>query len=178
MNATELQTRATDDGVDETQLNVAVVTDDPKVEITKLIVKKMFPEYEEAGTTDQRHGFAATHPFFMPMSQDVNLKRPTLTSRIAPQLLNAWTENSLTEEVARQIHHEWFTTTPQIHEYADSNFKNAHAAILHYYHWYNARRKMIQNCGQENIDSINITLSNEILDEIEDIHLSDPNPCV
>jgi len=31
---------------------------------------------------------------------------------------------------------------------------------------------------KENIDSINITLSNEILDEIEDIHLSDPNPCV
>ena len=31
---------------------------------------------------------------------------------------------------------------------------------------------------RENIDSINITLSNEILHEIEDIHLSDPNPCV
>ena len=31
---------------------------------------------------------------------------------------------------------------------------------------------------RENIDSIDITLSNEILDEIEDIHLSDPNPCV
>ena len=31
---------------------------------------------------------------------------------------------------------------------------------------------------KENIDSINITLSNEILHEIEDIHLSDPNPCV
>ena len=29
-----------------------------------------------------------------------------------------------------------------------------------------------------NIDSINITLSKEILEEIEDIHLSDPNPCV
>ena len=31
---------------------------------------------------------------------------------------------------------------------------------------------------KENINSINITLSKEILDEIEDIHLSDPNPCV
>ena len=31
---------------------------------------------------------------------------------------------------------------------------------------------------RENIDSIDITLSNEILQEIEDIHLSDPNPCV
>ena len=31
---------------------------------------------------------------------------------------------------------------------------------------------------RENIDSIDITLSNEILHEIEDIHLSDPNPCV
>ena len=31
---------------------------------------------------------------------------------------------------------------------------------------------------KENIDSINITLSKEILEEIEDIHLSDPNPCV
>ena len=31
---------------------------------------------------------------------------------------------------------------------------------------------------KENIDSINITLSKEILDEIENIHLSDPNPCV
>ncbi len=31
---------------------------------------------------------------------------------------------------------------------------------------------------KENIDSIDITLSNEILNEIENIHLSDPNPCV
>ena len=31
---------------------------------------------------------------------------------------------------------------------------------------------------KENIDSIDITLSKEILDEIENIHLSDPNPCV
>ena len=31
---------------------------------------------------------------------------------------------------------------------------------------------------KENIDSINITLSKEILREIENIHLSDPNPCV
>ena len=31
---------------------------------------------------------------------------------------------------------------------------------------------------RENIDSIDVTLSNEILHEIEDIHLSDPNPCV
>ncbi len=31
---------------------------------------------------------------------------------------------------------------------------------------------------KENIDSINISLSDEILNEIEDIHLSDPNPCV
>ena len=31
---------------------------------------------------------------------------------------------------------------------------------------------------EENIDSIDITLSEEILDKIEDIHLSDPNPCV
>ena len=31
---------------------------------------------------------------------------------------------------------------------------------------------------KENINSINITLSKEILEEIEDIHLSDPNPCV
>ncbi len=31
---------------------------------------------------------------------------------------------------------------------------------------------------KENIDSINVTLSKEILDEIENIHLSDPNPCV
>ncbi len=31
---------------------------------------------------------------------------------------------------------------------------------------------------KENIDSINLTLSKEILNEIENIHLSDPNPCV
>jgi len=31
---------------------------------------------------------------------------------------------------------------------------------------------------KENIDSIEITLSEEILKEVEDIHLSDPNPCV
>ena len=31
---------------------------------------------------------------------------------------------------------------------------------------------------KENIDSIDIALSKEILAEIEDIHLSDPNPCV
>ena len=31
---------------------------------------------------------------------------------------------------------------------------------------------------KENIDSIDITLSKEILAEIEDIHLSNPNPCV
>ena len=31
---------------------------------------------------------------------------------------------------------------------------------------------------EENIDSIDIKLTEEILDEIEDIHLSDPNPCV
>ena len=31
---------------------------------------------------------------------------------------------------------------------------------------------------KEDIDSINIVLSKEILDEIENIHLSDPNPCV
>ena len=31
---------------------------------------------------------------------------------------------------------------------------------------------------KENIDSIEIKLSKEILDQIEDIHLSDPNPCV
>ena len=30
---------------------------------------------------------------------------------------------------------------------------------------------------KENIDSINISLSDEVLDEIQDIHLSDPNPC-
>ena len=31
---------------------------------------------------------------------------------------------------------------------------------------------------KENIDSIDITLSKDILNEIENIHLSDPNPCV
>ena len=31
---------------------------------------------------------------------------------------------------------------------------------------------------KENIDSIDITLSKEVLEDIEDIHLSDPNPCV
>jgi aryl-alcohol dehydrogenase-like predicted oxidoreductase len=31
---------------------------------------------------------------------------------------------------------------------------------------------------KENIDSIEVDLSKEILSEIEDIHLSDPNPCV
>ncbi len=31
---------------------------------------------------------------------------------------------------------------------------------------------------KENIDSINVTLTEEILKEIEEIHLSDPNPCV
>ena len=31
---------------------------------------------------------------------------------------------------------------------------------------------------KENIDSIDIELSKEILEEIEDIHLSDPNPCI
>ena len=31
---------------------------------------------------------------------------------------------------------------------------------------------------KENIDSIDITLSQETLEEIENIHLSDPNPCV
>ena len=31
---------------------------------------------------------------------------------------------------------------------------------------------------KENIDSIDIRLSDEILREIEDIHLADPNPCV
>ena len=31
---------------------------------------------------------------------------------------------------------------------------------------------------KENIDSIDVTLSNDILKEIEDIHLYDPNPCV
>jgi len=31
---------------------------------------------------------------------------------------------------------------------------------------------------KENIDSIDISLSDEVLDEIQDVHLSDPNPCV
>ena len=31
---------------------------------------------------------------------------------------------------------------------------------------------------KENIDSIDLTLSKEILNEIDDVHLSDPNPCV
>ena len=31
---------------------------------------------------------------------------------------------------------------------------------------------------KENIDSIDITLSEEMLKEIESIHLNDPNPCV
>ena len=31
---------------------------------------------------------------------------------------------------------------------------------------------------KENIDSIDVTLSNDILKAIEDIHLYDPNPCV
>ena len=31
---------------------------------------------------------------------------------------------------------------------------------------------------KENIDSIDIKLNREILEEIEEIHLSDPNPCV
>ena len=31
---------------------------------------------------------------------------------------------------------------------------------------------------KENIDSIDITLSKEILEEVKNIHLSDPNPCV
>ena len=31
---------------------------------------------------------------------------------------------------------------------------------------------------KENIDSINIKLSGDILKEIQNIHLSDPNPCV
>ncbi len=31
---------------------------------------------------------------------------------------------------------------------------------------------------KENIDSVDLTLSDEILNEIENIHLSDPNPCV
>ena len=31
---------------------------------------------------------------------------------------------------------------------------------------------------KENIDSIGITLSREVLEEIQNIHLSNPNPCV
>ena len=31
---------------------------------------------------------------------------------------------------------------------------------------------------KEDINSINITLSTEMLDEITNIHLSDPNPCL
>ena len=31
---------------------------------------------------------------------------------------------------------------------------------------------------KEDIDSINLTLTKEMLEEIENIHLSDPNPCV
>ena len=31
---------------------------------------------------------------------------------------------------------------------------------------------------KENIKSIEIKLSKEILEQIDDIHLSDPNPCV
>ena len=31
---------------------------------------------------------------------------------------------------------------------------------------------------KQNIDSINHTLSEEILEKIQKIHLSDPNPCV
>jgi aryl-alcohol dehydrogenase-like predicted oxidoreductase len=31
---------------------------------------------------------------------------------------------------------------------------------------------------EENISSIKIKLNKEILDDIEDVHLSDPNPCV
>ena len=31
---------------------------------------------------------------------------------------------------------------------------------------------------KENIDSIDLTLPKEALEEIENIHLSDPNPCV
>ena len=31
---------------------------------------------------------------------------------------------------------------------------------------------------KENIDSIDITLDKQILSDIQDIHLSDPNPCV
>ena len=31
---------------------------------------------------------------------------------------------------------------------------------------------------KEDIDSIDLTLTKEMLEEIENIHLSDPNPCV
>ena len=31
---------------------------------------------------------------------------------------------------------------------------------------------------KENIDSIDLKLSEQILKEIEDVHLSNPNPCV
>ena len=31
---------------------------------------------------------------------------------------------------------------------------------------------------EENINSIGITLTDELKNDIEDIHLSDPNPCV
>ena len=31
---------------------------------------------------------------------------------------------------------------------------------------------------KENVDSINLTLSKDMLNDIENIHLSDPNPCV
>ena len=31
---------------------------------------------------------------------------------------------------------------------------------------------------KENIDSVDIKLTEEILNDIQDIHLSDPNPCV
>ena len=31
---------------------------------------------------------------------------------------------------------------------------------------------------KENIDSINLNLTNEIINEIEEVHSKDPNPCV
>ena len=31
---------------------------------------------------------------------------------------------------------------------------------------------------KENVDSINTKLSKEIIEAIEEVHLSDPNPCV
>ena len=31
---------------------------------------------------------------------------------------------------------------------------------------------------KEDIDSVDLTLTKEMLEEIENIHLSDPNPCV